>query len=848
MLSFELKKLWKKKTILFIIITSFFMSVFVNYKSNVSNIEDKHPVFLNDEDAHSISILKVYEDVSSKGKDLTSFIMNMEQENDYYVISGDLRFDKRINVLSCDEVKKLNLKSLEFLEFNQKYMEDNSIKLNATEKVIFDWALFEHRYGEDNDVLVRSNKVSKFTTNLSRRLIYNSDLIFGIIPILIIGVFSSDIFSGDFEEGQINLIYTQSLSKRKILLSKLISIFSLFIVYMVFVFIFMALYSVLAGIDIGGFREIYQVYLSDSTWSYIKAYNLYFIIMLIFLVIGIFFSSVVLLISRISSSKAEALSKVISILLIFDLITKNLDLLKNPINPFFASNYLDIILGRLYSIVNFDGSYFLKIDQATMFPYYIFILLFSIIIISISLVLGVRRKKESKVFPLRKRLKVPFEVKKYIYDKSIYVYLISASIFVISIFFIFLWSDEKEIDSFIGNKGRVKYFESIYKETLNKEHELKNNYLKDLEGKSQEEKDEALDFLLGQIRESVEKSKITYQNLEVQKDGLINKDSSKYFNAKLDELLNLNYTKTSSSPYYLNADASMATKGIYRLTYEEAIKKAEVPIINYIGRMISVYDEFRTEGIRTEVEDEASFKSHSAVFSLFRMLKQRNLDYILLLTLSLMYFSGFILDKDGRDSIDLIYTQPLNRSKYYLKKMITTLLIAFIGLLLFLSLGFLLGLFFEGIGAINFPIVVHDSVIKLPMQASVDVVRKAVSFIPVWRYLLRVILAMFFQLFFLSSLMHIVSIFTRNKLSQSLVVISICIGLLGLDTLVKVPPMRLVNPIRYLAASDLVDNSLMVYSKLEWMRFENGILVLVVWGVLLSMLGTYLSKVTKQRT
>lgn len=845
MLFFEIKKLFKKKTIPFVIISSIIMGLFINLYSKEVNIEKKHSFFVDD-DSYYIATKYIIKDLEKKDMSLDKFVIRLDNINSYYDKEIEIKNNPNI-YLSKNQAMDLQKERYEQLKFLDKYIKDNNIVMDDKDKVIYDWSLFEHEYAIKENILARSTKISNVSSNFSRVIIYNSDILFGIIPIILMGILCHDLISGEIDEGQINLLFTQTYSKSRIFIAKLLSIFIMFFLYGILAISFTFLFSFLFGSEIGGFKEIYPIYLNKSSWTFISADKLFFKILFYYLINASFFSIVFLLISKHSNSKFESFSKIFAFILIANLLTKNIDILKIAINPFYLINYMNNVTGYLNIDFDLVGNYSFNIisKRKEIFIYGILLLTFFLIIID--QLLDYKIKSTNKLSFYKSLDKFDFEMKKIIFNKSTYTYLFTCVIFMISILSIFVYKDRKIVTSYTNEKGILKTYKDIYEASLLREKKLKEKFIADNKTLSEKDLKKSLDDFLEPLRNSLEKEKFNYENLYQQIKAFNKKDARTYYDKKSDEIRNLSYTNTGYSPIYLRGDVSKTTKAIHQLTYEEASKKSDTPILNF-GRMHSEYDEFQNIEMRNKIVDEASYKSHSGCFFLYRIFNDKYFDIIILIVISLVSFSAYTSDKESNKGIYLIFTQPLEKSRYYLKRIIFNLMTAYILTLLIIILGFLMGSIFEGVGDVNFPIAIHKLLIHNPDQISIFGVLESIYLIPIWKYLLKLFIIICIELMFLGSLMQLISVFIINKKEQLATIFLIGLGSILLEKLLKFNFIKIINPFNYLKATFLANNGLMIIKNNSITNFTNGLIILTIWSLLFIVLGMRFIKNHPQKT
>lgn len=94
------------------------------------------------------------------------------------------------------------------------------MELDDLTREVFEWETFEYDHAVLNKHHALASPVSHFSSNYIRRIILNSDVIFGLPILIIFVVIFSEYVAGEIEEKNIYLFRSQPTDKKKTILSK----------------------------------------------------------------------------------------------------------------------------------------------------------------------------------------------------------------------------------------------------------------------------------------------------------------------------------------------------------------------------------------------------------------------------------------------------------------------------------------------------------------------------------------------------------------------------------------------------------------------------------------------------
>lgn len=128
--------------------------------------------------------------------------------------------------------------------------------------------------------------------------------------------------------------------------------------------------------------EIYRIFSNIDNLKYLYAYQLLIKIFFRYLIMTLFFSSIIIFISERSKDYMGGIIILLSGIIILSLFTKTFSGLKNSLNPIYALNYYENILGRIESGTINNVSIATNVEGRSIFiylPYLCLAILFSIL-------------------------------------------------------------------------------------------------------------------------------------------------------------------------------------------------------------------------------------------------------------------------------------------------------------------------------------------------------------------------------------------------------------------------------------------------------------------------------------
>lgn len=840
MIKLEIKKIYKSKLILFTILFAIIMSFYVNYRSN--NILEL---------SHEYKVSKVPGDtilIANARKNDFLFLKNLEYitrlneiiDNNHYSKYSELNhfmsnIDKKTFKEKFDISKKFYELDYNLLTEVLKFYKDYKLELkDKLEKKDVNYAVLEMEYLKKNDIPRNNSFLEHLSTNYARRIIYNSKIIFGI-PFLVFAILIFyGILSKEMEDGTINLLKTQPIDYRKLVISKLISMNLISIIYLSSFFIFFALICFVQGINLGGFREIYRVFHEGLNPKYILAYNLMPLILLLFFTIMNLMYSIILFANSIFRSKQVSLALLVTLFGLSFTFTENIEGLKTVFNPIYVMDYIRTINGKIFSTISISGQYEYKELYSSNFYFLgVFILFTTILILATIYILRYNfkfNKVQDKIY-INKYSVFRFEVRKITNNQSFLIYLLATLILIFSLHF-FEKNKAINIKNYkIGENGEIK--EIIEEVKLEKKRieargeSIKNINLSDINSSF---------YALAKTQENHINNMIA---------GYKKGDSSLFYNSQ--KWLDI-FRSTHYNTMFISKQDSLPFNTFENEVLSDVSIKDKVIPITKRDFKFSEYQIFNSNLIEKQVRNQERYGTNSGVYTIYRMLKYQDLDIIFLGIVMFMILHGYVLEKENGSQLNMIYTQPLNRFKYNITKVFSQTYVLAIFCFVVFAFAILNGVITEGFGEIKQPVIHYLTYFKkfnIPEERLNAI--KTFTTMPIWQYLTKTFIVMILQGFLISSIATLFSIYTKSK--NLLIAMTSGFILTGviLTNLLNVNIVKLYSPFSYLFANKVADNSVMIRNVIIGVNFVTSIFVLTLWGIIFMIIGSMIVNKRKQK-
>lgn len=836
MIKFELKKMIKSKNILLVILFAFIMTLYVQNLSKKIDVEKKYPVYPNELYHESI----FSEAVAKKEDEL----FNSKEFRDILLIGIHNRISREeFNSYTKEEKEAIREKyqkdEIEKIKREAEYLKNNNINIeDELARKGWEWTYYEYMYAEKNGLDIRTTAYPYITTNLARVIIYNSSLLFGIPFLFLLIILFYGSISLEREKGSLDLLRLTNLSSKQIIASKLFSIFCFLLTYIFSLMIFLIITSPIFGVEIRGFSEIYRI-LSDQ-FNYIKAYQLIFKILAMYISIMMIFAVVLIILNKLIK-KSESIFA-ISIILILGMIylTNNYDVFKNRYNIFYAMDYMRLITGFTQAKFSINGDYKIiyKIAESEIYLYILSIL--SIVIITlkdIDIFHWLFEFKGINTNKIKNASLLKFEIKKILGNRIIYIFMIAILIVILGEFF----KNNIYIESMKKNTFKSSiYWDEITKDTKKELNDTRSKYLK--EGMDKEDIEDNMEIIF--LKESLASSKKNSRDYKELCENYLNSNGEKYYQVAKDLLNNFWKNYLLGASLYKSGQAHQANILENEIIFNYAIENNIIPVLQDTI-IYSEYEEFVNSEVEKEMKNSSILLSGEGVFTLSRFIRNFNIDIILLAITSLIV-TGYVLDKEYGRQIELIKTQPFNEYLYHIKRICVNVLCASIFAIFIILFIICFASLFNGLGEINYPVIEYRELMDSNSGNFAFEFAKSVSIIPIWQYLLRFTFILILQIAFIISLILLISIFSNNRVDLLIkFIFAIIIGI-SLNYIVNVDLLHLLNPFTYIKTGNIANNAILIKEEIKNASFNTSAYVISIWTLILSIFGSLAYKLKNQ--
>lgn len=836
MIKFEIKKLLKSNILIITIIFAFLMALYINYKSNNSTPIDL--IYPSYEEGDSVMIFfRMLDDQGNRidnreeffyeyNKAFLRYVRESYSKLQYFLVNyRNYPFTEKY--IHGKFIQKLDY---DFLQELKKYMGKYSFEIkDEAAKKTFYYGIMESEYYHDNDILFTKNSEELLSTNYARRIVYNSKIIFGIPYLAFMILFFYGVLSKEYEKGTITLLRTQPKSIRNIIYSKIFPIVLNSIIYVFSFFIFFYIICMIQGINLGGFKDILRVYNIGEELKYIQIYKLIPLILFSFMILNILFASIIVFVNVITRSDSKSISILIVFFGLIYTFTENISIFQNRYNPIFAIDHVKSLIGTNKRIVKVDGMEYYEYFYQNTLVYLLIFLIISYIIVEVSIRLCNNNLNLSFKFQNKRKLNnniFAFEIKKIIKNYSFIIYLLGAIVFIFSVYSFNIKQVNDKLNFQIGDNGAIKFY---------------RDKIKQLEEDIEFLGEENAELLILDLKDAKKKYDLMYNINKYYKS----KDSKKFYEyINYRDEMHFDYDTTSYYAYKYgkpNRISKFETNMVNLKSIEENIK----PIYRRTFQN-SEYDEFATYPIEKYFKNEDAYLTNSSIYSSYKMLKHQNLDIIFMVLVLFMVISGYVGEKEYRKNLVLMYTQPIDKRKYHLTKIISQAMVI-VGVYIFLSLFiFLIGIVVEGIGEFRQPIIEYLKLTSKPNSITSDEAIDLIRTIPIYIYLLRILLVIGVQALLLSSISTLISIFIKERTLLIILVGVIYVIGFSSNSVININAFILFNPFTYTFASQIADNTVMVRYKILNASFINSIFIILAWSIVIAIIGAIIARNRKQ--
>lgn len=820
---FELKKINRSKKILYLLILSLFITIFSFYFTPGNNI------LLQDESFNE-SHLDIY-GFFEGGKVPSSLYTKFQNLQQKY-ITGDEILSEKENLQNYLNKEKEFYKLLSDSkgEYPEIFSEKNKKRIDNLQWQIFKYESLLNNNSEDyyiHDIYKKDNIVKVF--------INTSNITLGLIPIIFFIIIFSDNYSREREDENLNLLYNQPVSRKRLILYKYLSIIAYILIYILCSIIFFVVLAKINNTPFSGFDSMFRVLGHSNNLAFYSGRNLIIYSLIGFFTMAMFWSSLSFLFSTKLNSQSSLASMLIILGFLFSL-TANLSFMKSFFNPIYAQDIIFRLLGEFSLITKDSGETFEKLYVYNQPIKYLIYLGFSLLFLGLSLNASYEIESQSKKEKSINNMNLlRMELEKIIHSKAFLIYLLGGLLLVLTNF-IFNYTLDKNVEKNNFGSGNFLYPYKAEMETININLTDINAYLsgeKSYVGyneqtgeyvkvdKLNEKTRRYLESEKSSLESSLEELKIKEGEFNRYKDDYKNNNGKPYY----DYLSKFYFEFWDRYAYqYLSYDNDLnfAESITY---YNKLLKKASSNNVDPIiinGVHLSPLDSFKDKETNIKLTRNLKIYSHSAPIYIYRLIVNNNFNLLLLLLVSLMVFGAYSYDKEYGRQLEFLYTSSYKKEKIHLAKIVTEFLVALLVIFIVIGVAFLLGLVTEGISAYNFPIA--------------NYIGKKYEFIPLWLYLVKNLIALIAFVLLICSLMNALSIFIKKR--NNLFAISLLVVVVANYLSKKLPAsIKVFSPFTYLSTDTLADQSIRIYEAMPNSSYLMGIGVIIIWSLIFYILG-----------
>lgn len=816
MFTFEMKKFMKSKKILFLLLfalaISFFSFFFTNQRLNLmdENLITGSHLIIDDffEAPPSEEVEKGYWQIQEK------------YLKDYHGIDDPeklLQEEKELYAYIMDQANN-------YPEILSKRNEERLDNMR--------WQIFKYEYMVENNA---DDGYHYQNSSYVHELIVKSSLLFGPITSIFFVLLFSDSFSREREEEHLNLLYIQPKSRKKLVLAKFSIIIFAIIIYIFSVLLFSSILSYFAHIPLEGFQDIYRILGSRDPLAYYTGFELLSRMLIVFFILNLFWSSLSLFLSsRLSSDGSLAFLLAIFAFLIS--LSPHIKGLRTFPNPLYAGQIVSRLLGSFVYETDIQGFTTQVLLAYTKLSNYLLFLVPSLLFIFFAsfapyeIASFASKEKKITVHSL-----FQLEMEKILHHKGLRIYLLGGLLLFSSFYF---------VDAKVDNDYRLTMYgdsahNRIYKDAIDFEEKEIQFYQDILNGKI---KPNMIRRSTGEeiTSEVLNEKQIRYFE-SLKKEHQANKS---YFEKKADDFDQSakDYKENNSQAFYRfsldywqenfqkyasgliglgDAHTLASSPQLNNLILDQAKENKASPLL-LSKPFFSPEDSYKDLSSQKRLSNgNDNIRSHTGPIYLYRLFMSKNLGLIILILLCLMVFHGYCQDKEKGRQLEFMYSSSLSRKNIHFTKIACQILFASLTLFFILAFILLLGGVSSGFDGWNFPVAIYA---------------KEIVLIPIWQFLIRIVLTILALIFFYAVLMNLLSLFTKKK--TQLFALTFLISFLGVFVSSKLPPtMKVLNPFLYLEVESFANLSIRIFENIDRLSFPFGLLVIVLWSLFLFFVG-----------
>ena len=710
-MKFELKKLYKNKTILITVILSLLVVIYGNYFKN--NLSENYKLSQSLDGGHLVNY-----SVADSG-----YFLNYDPINGYTlegasdeVASKFIEIREKmpeINVeFNNDRVQEIPYYEKESYVELKQFIDDNSINTSPIVKDKLDYIIESYTYLESNneDIYQILNR-----QNLSFQEVFlsNLDFYFGFIAIIFFMFIAGINISKDYYSGKIGFLWTQKKGKKNYIKNKFLALSVLPIIYVLFICLFSLLIGLINGnieFFLGFPLEVFSEVLASIRIEVFLLCTVIFFILKCICVI-----SIGLFIGLVFKTPSVFITFTSFFSLVIFILIDSFDILKSYFNPFYT-NYKNFLLGFKDIDLESSYAYFYKYFE----PEISILHIISLIIVIIIFVIGCRLILDQETYVnisvkykiITKKMSL-FSWENYKQNKylsNVFVYYLSIILLGMLIYSTTRY-DSDMVNLIVNNPFEATMYNSEYDANEKNIELLRDQIQNPVDGQDNQQ-------LESEIQDLVDRNielEALIDEVSPAKD-YINSDSKAFY-----EKLNNNYLNNTPQNFSILEQTEIKLEDLTNKQISEKSIQLNNEFRNYLlksdikpmaldfGRQVSEFDKTINSKVLDRVILHHQPYDSSSFILLYRLIEFKHLDLFLIIIPTLLYGLKYKIDRANGKQIDFLYTQPLSKKKIFKTKYLSGLYLGIIFILLIVLVIVGYGLLFNPINTLNYPIVQYFS-------------------------------------------------------------------------------------------------------------------------------------------
>ncbi|WP_350343409.1 ABC transporter permease subunit [Proteinivorax tanatarense] len=829
LLKFELKKVFRQKKLLWLLVIAILATSGIYYK-NIS----QHTNIIEDEKDRVkgyIEEIGIVQDLLINIEENTGLNDMQQKQYDHLqqMLLSSVQWRSSIESRQFDDALS---NEKQFLAELQLYKEQGGQPLSTLaglEKHITieknAWLIDHGLYYEDESIPQSIHLLTKET----------STFLLGLVGMLTLLLFFGSTLTEEKEENTWRTLKTQPITNWKLIISKYISLILVSAVFIVIVLgVGITLPSILGDHPMG--FQYPQVLTQEDSFTTISTFEHLLRLSTLFLGASIFVFSVALFLNRWSENSFSVLMMTVFSVFTGYFITHLFSPLQTVFNPFYHLNF-SVILSQL--------------PQSTDWLYPAMSLIWSIIILAFTILIPEREinliytsqyKKPFKNGQTSKKQSL-WNINTFEWRKLIRKGLV-IKVYILLAFMVFFGHT---IVTQQTQKKEADYIENLESYIYHRENSLIPSAEEMIERYKEELKEEP-DNIWAQKNLEEQKKRLAFRNRELEKLNAAVKGYKKGdWQALYEYQLFRNRADNEEFEGYRRGGDDYVGQFARAVSIEEKkwlMKNDIQPVCSGIYIPTTMYSNWVSdEGEERWVERNTKI-DNSGLFSLYLYFER----YIYFVPLGIFLFllgGGLAAEQGKKNTLNLLKTQPIAENKLFLGKLFNAKIVAVASCIAIFLLVILVGTVFERFGDWQYPILNYDSIAEVEASDydghKVDIEDFTVGFhfMNLGRFLIESIVLFSFVALFFISLSIFISLFLKREMS--VLATTALIGAAGFALSQELTEMAHLSPFTYLNIPKIINGEIATTLNNPSVNLQTGIAVLLTVTAVLVLAGYFIS-------